>query len=160
EKMAEILNENPRGMAMVRDEAAAIITGANQYKGGKGHDRQVYLKLWAQATLRVDRKSNPDGAPIVAYRPFVAIVGGIQPSVVAGMRDGEGRGAAALDDGFLDRFLFSYPPDLPAVGELWREVSDEAARAWEAAVTRLLSLGMVGELNGPRTESLTMSAAD
>jgi len=31
---------------MVRDEAAAIVTGANQYKGGKGHDRQVYLKLW------------------------------------------------------------------------------------------------------------------
>jgi hypothetical protein len=144
EAMAQVLGENPRGLVMVRDEAAAIVTGLNQYKQGKGHDRQVYLKLWAQATIRVDRKMNPDGAPVVVHRPFVAITGGIQPSVVERLRRGEGAAGGALDDGFLDRFLFAYPKDLKAVGERWLDLSEEAAGAWAHAADRLLSLGMVG----------------
>src|SRR5262249_9248154 len=39
EVLADILAQNPRGVLMIREEAAAIVTGANQYKGGKGHDR-------------------------------------------------------------------------------------------------------------------------
>jgi hypothetical protein len=154
EKMADLLNENARGLMMVRDEAAAIVTGQNQYKGGKGHDRQVYLQLWAQAAIRVDRKNGlKDGAPVIVYRPFVGIIGGIQPSVVDGLRRGEGRGTSLLDDGFLDRFLFNYPPDVRAVGERWREVSPEAVAAWTGAVERLLLLGMVGERTGPRVQA-------
>jgi hypothetical protein len=104
EKMADLLDQNPRGLVMVRDELSALITSMNQYKSGKGHDRQVYLKLWSHETIRVDRKSNPDGMPHMAYRPFLTIVGGIQPDVIDRMR-GESRYGPPPDDGFLDRFL-------------------------------------------------------
>ena len=79
----------------------------------------------------------------------MAITGGIQPAVVDSLRNREGRGVSALDDGFLDRYLFNYPVELPAVGEQWRDVSPEAAAAWTQAVERLLQLGLVGEPNGP-----------
>ncbi len=54
------------------------------------------------------------------------------------------------DDGFMDRFLPSYPVELPAVGEQWREVSQETLDAWSDAVENLLSLGMVEEGDRPR----------
>ena len=98
-------------------EAAAVITGMNQYKGGKGHDRQVYLKLWAQATIRVDRKNNPDGAPVVVYRPFVAICGGIQPGVVDRLRDA-GRPPPSVRAHVLRRRARRLlPSELPPGGE-------------------------------------------
>ena len=53
---------------------------------------------------------------------------------------GERRRSA--DDGFLDRFLFSYPDELPAEGERWKEVSPDASLDWSSAVERLLGLDM------------------
>lgn len=141
EALVQVLSANPRGLCMVRDELSALVTGMNQYKaGGKGSDRQVYLKLWAHSSIRIDRKNNPDGLPIQVRRPFVAVVGGIQPGVVDQLRGEALDGRLPPDDGFLDRFLFSYPASLPAVEENWREVSREAAEAWELAVERLLAL--------------------
>jgi hypothetical protein len=150
EKMTELLSQNERGLLMVRDELAALVLGLNQYKQGKGADRQVYLKLWAHATIRMDRKSNPDGAPITAHRPFLAIVGGIQPGVVDRLRGEAHRGLPPPDDGFLDRFLISYPNELPAAKESWRAVSAQAAADWSNTVEGLLGIRMELEKDGPR----------
>ena len=54
EAMAGLLQDNPRGVLMIQDEMAALVCSLNQYKGGKGYDRQVYLQLWSQGTIRVD----------------------------------------------------------------------------------------------------------
>jgi hypothetical protein len=139
EALAPVLATNPRGVVMLRDELAALVTGLGQYKSGRGDDRQFYLKLWSQGTIRVDRKSRGDEGPIQVCCPFVAVVGGIQPGVLATLR-GDERGRRHADDGFLDRFLFSLPDDLPAAGEQWREVSSDASRAWANAVECLLAL--------------------
>jgi hypothetical protein len=56
EVMATVLGDNFRGVTMARDELSALIAGLNQYKAGRGHDRQVFLKLWSHATVRVDRR--------------------------------------------------------------------------------------------------------
>jgi hypothetical protein len=158
EKMAELLSQNERGLVMVRDELAALVLGLNQYKQGKGADRQMYLKLWAHATIRHDRKSNKDGDPILAYRPFVAIVGGIQPAVVDRLRGESHRGVPPPDDGFLDRFLVSYPDELPAVKESWRRVSEQAAADWSNTVEGLLGIKMEPGKDGPRPWILKLDA--
>ena len=125
EKLACLLAENPRGLCMVRDELAALVTGMDQYKNG-GHDRQVYLKLWSGSSIRVDRKNQSDG-PVIVIRPFLSICGGVQPTVVERFR-GEAQGQARPpDDGWLDRFLFSYPLEPLAIEEQWREVSPQGA---------------------------------
>lgn len=150
ESLGIVLNENPRGVVMVRDELAALVTGMNQYKGGKGSDRQTFLALWSGDPVLIDRKSEKSrrGAPLYVEDPFLGIVGTIQPDVAAGLRGEPVRGASPPDDGFLDRFLIVYPPRLPAVGETWRQVSVEAVADWDAVVERLLGLEMVREEGG------------
>lgn len=56
EALATILAANPRGILMARDEISSWIRGMNQYKGGKGNDRQFYLSCWSGQTALVDRK--------------------------------------------------------------------------------------------------------
>jgi hypothetical protein len=145
ESLGLILSENPRGVLMAKDELMGLVAGMNQYKAGKGHDRQVYLSLWSGDAILIDRKSDRDrdGAPLYVTDPFTAIVGGVQPSVLAGLRGDAGRGPQP-DDGFLDRFLFVYPKELPAAEEQWREVSQKALDDWKDVVDRLLGLEMVG----------------
>jgi hypothetical protein len=142
EALCRVLAENQRGGLMARDELAALVTGMNQYReGGKGSDRQIFLKIWSASTVKVDR-SKFDGIPMTVRRPLLCIVGGIQPQVIEWLR-GEQKGERPPpDDGFFDRFLVSYPSDMPAVGEQWREVPEHSAQAWAMAVEALVSLQM------------------
>jgi hypothetical protein len=138
EALMRTLHGNQRGLIMVRDELSALVAGLNQYKEGKGHDRQVYLKIWSASTIRVDRKSNEGGLPLVVRRPSLSVIGGVQPDVVESFFAGDRN--ERINDGFLDRFLFSYPQDLPAIEEQFREIDDQAAATWGNAVEWLLSL--------------------
>lgn len=156
EAMVRILADNPRGLCMVRDELSALVTGLNQYKdGGKGNDRQVFLKIWSAATIRVDRKSNPDGVPLSVRKPTASIVGGIQPDVIEWFRGEKVGDRPPPDDGFLDRFLISFPNPLPAVGEQWRDISEQASRDWATIVEDLLKQGMRQLEDGTRIPYLT-----
>jgi hypothetical protein len=137
EGLAPILQANPKGVIVVKDELAGLIHSLNQYKGGRGHDRQVLLSMWAGSAVVVDRKS-ADG-PVVIPQPFVAVVGGIQPAVLDTLRTR--RGACILDDGLLDRFLFAYPEPPPVLPERWQVLSERARLSWQSAVSRLLALG-------------------
>lgn len=161
EALAKLMQANPRGGLLALDEIAALVSGLNQYKaGGQGNDRQFILKLWPQATIRIHRAKNEDGLPLVVRRPFLGITGGIQPSVVSAMSAERERGKVAVDDGFLDRWLWAYPGRLPAVGETWREVSEEAQGAWDQAVRWLLDLQPEREEEGkyrPRHVGLSAS---
>lgn len=156
EAMVRILGENPRGLIMVRDELSALITSCDQYKaGGKGSDRQNYLKMWSGSSIKVDRK-NLEGIPISVRRPFLSIVGGIQPSIVSSLRGTQG------DDGFLDRFLISYPDVLPARGADRRSLTQDAKEHWEATVQTLLDLqmGLEEQAYRPRMVHLTTDGWD
>jgi len=95
----------------------------NQYKqGGKGADRQFWLSVHTNQPVSVDRKSSDE--PVIVARPFVSIVGGIQPEVLPDF--GKDRG-----DGLIDRFIPVYPR--PRVGrwtddEISEHVREEYAR--------------------------------
>jgi len=104
EALAVVLEDNPRGVLVARDELSAFVRGMDQYKSHRGSDRQFYLSAWSNSPVAVDRKNLQE--PIFLARPFVGVVGSIQPGVlpelIANCQGREG-------DGFLDRFLFSYP---------------------------------------------------
>jgi putative DNA primase/helicase len=104
EALAVVLEDNPRGVLLARDELSAFVRGMDQYKNHRGSDRQFYLSAWSNSPVSVDRKNLEE--PIFLARPFVGVVGSIQPGVlpelIANRQGREG-------DGFLDRFLFSYP---------------------------------------------------
>jgi hypothetical protein len=113
-------------------------------KGGRGDDRQQYLNLWDGDPIIIDRKSDVqrEGAPLVVNHPFVCIIGTLQPDVVKTMRGERRGGGPPPNDGLLDRFLFSWPAELPAVGEQWREVRPGVIKRWAAVVEALLALSM------------------
>jgi hypothetical protein len=149
ESLGVLLHENPRGLTMIRPELSALFAGMNQYKaGGKGNDRQFFLSLWDGEVLAVDRKSFRDGMPLYIMDPFVALVGSIQPDLLTSMRERTGQNAVA-DDGLLDRFLLSYPADLPVIGEQWREPSEQAITDCADIIEKLLGL-TTQEIEGRR----------
>jgi Protein of unknown function (DUF3987) len=58
ESLSVLLDENTRGLELVRDELAGMLASMNQYKGGGGHDRQWFLELWSHTLSPRDRKSD------------------------------------------------------------------------------------------------------
>ena len=135
---------------VVRDELMGLVAGLNQYKGGKGADRQFYLSLWSGEAIIIDRKSDKSqrGAPLYVRDPFAGLIGTIQPDVLERMRGESVRGVSPPDDGFLDRFAVTFPACLPDIGEEWREVSEEALEDWSTVVRKLLGLAMVAQDDG------------
>lgn len=130
EKLAQFLEDNPRGLLMYWDEMAGWLTSFNQYKaGGKGNDRAHYLSIWDGRSLKVDRKG-PDSPPVFAARPRLSVAGGIQPEVLDELRAGPA-------DGLFDRLLFSYPADPGLAVETFAEVDEAASEAWAAALGQL-----------------------
>jgi Protein of unknown function (DUF3987) len=142
EAFPSILLENPRGLSFIMPELTALTGGLNQYKM-KGNDKQTLLNLWDGAPIRIDRKGQAEGKTFVRVpHPFGAIVGALTPSGLKLLR-GETNKRQAPDDGFLDRFLFAYPEDVPAEGEGWKDVSQDVIERWDLTVKKLLNLKMV-----------------
>src|SRR5205823_5783661 len=88
-----------RGLLIIRDELSAWVKSLNQYRGGKGSDKQFYLSAWNSAAIAVDRQ----GKTTLIDHPFLAVVGCIPPEVLPDLDDESGR-----EDGFLHRLLFTY----------------------------------------------------
>ncbi|MGQ9532565.1 MAG: DUF3987 domain-containing protein [Desulfotomaculales bacterium] len=119
EALAESLSYNPHGLLLLLDELSGWVNGLNQYKGGRGSDREAYLSFWNCTTAKINRKNKP---PIILERPFVAVTGCLVPSALKTLTAEYG------EDGFIHRILFAYP-DFAA--SPWQE-GTISARAWEA----------------------------
>jgi hypothetical protein len=140
EAMDALMGQNPRGLLQVLDEASTLTSSMNQYRGGKGSDRQWYMSTWSGQARIVDRKGNADLVPIRVPYPFLSLVGGMVPDMIGSFCDEQGR-----HDGFLDRILFAYPDQVPKVG--WREdgVADDVAADWSEIVSRLQARPLIVE---------------
>lgn len=121
EAQIELMAHNPRGMLRVVDEVAEVIGALNQYKGGRGADRQQLLTLWSGGTVYRDRIKQK--APVVVDDPTCSIAGGMQPSKVTSFLSG--------DDGMSQRWLLAYYPNTktsfgedanPVIIELWNSL--------------------------------------
>jgi hypothetical protein len=135
EALAVVLQANPHGVALIRDELTAWVASLDQYKAkGRGTDRQFFLAAWAGEPVSVHRKNQDDG-PVFVPHPFVTVVGCLPPDMLSRLR-----GEKNLSDGFLDRDLFTYPEPMPIVAENWRCVSDEGTDAWKQTLEYLWAL--------------------
>jgi hypothetical protein len=130
ESLAPRLRDNPHGLYLIQDELAGWVASFNQYKGGKGNDRQKYLQMWNNETISVDRKSSDE--PEIVPRPFITIFGGIQPGRLGVLADNRG-------DGFFDRFLVAYPKDHIARPGA-EETSPEAEKSYHGLIRSLYDL--------------------
>jgi hypothetical protein len=149
ERLADILHENRRGLLIIKDELSGWLGAMNQYKqGGKGADRQFWLSVHTNQPVVVDRKSLEE--PVIVARPFVSVVGGIQPEVLPDF--GKDRG-----DGLIDRFIPVYPK--PQIGR-WTddEISENVHEEYKATLRRLYKLRHANEDEDPFPSRVPMTS--
>ena len=121
EALAVLLQQNPRGLLMVRDELAGWFN-FDRYAGGKGGgDAAKWLEMFGGRPMVVDRKT---GGTLYVPRAAVSIAGGIQPETLRRALGQEHR-----DNGLAARLLLTCPPRKP---KRWTEADVNATT--EAAV--------------------------
>lgn len=96
-----IMQNNPRGCLLIREELIGWIKSMNQYRAGD--DGETWLEIWDNKFITVDRKDYT----IAIERAFMSVIGGIQPAIIQSL-------AADNRDsnGAIPRFLFAYPEQL------------------------------------------------
>jgi hypothetical protein len=131
EAIALRLRDQPRGLIVALDELSGLFGAMNQYKSGKGNDRESYLAFYDAGVAKVDRKSATPPTLFIP-RALVSITGATQPSTLARCL-----GAAEFDSGMAARFLFASPPPRQAK---WTgaEMPDEVRAGWRDLVTSLV----------------------
>jgi hypothetical protein len=152
EALVGILEDNPRGLLVYKDELTGWVRSMDQYKGGKGSDRQHWLSFWSGDEVVVDRKSRM-GEPIIVAKPFVSLFGGIQPAML-------GELGAGTEDGLMDRFLFAYPAPRQVrftEDEISREVEERYAALYDGLANLTLATDEHGDPN-PKPLKLTRDA--
>ncbi|MBA3754002.1 MAG: DUF3987 domain-containing protein, partial [Nitrospira sp.] len=139
ERLAGLLKENPKGIAIVRDELSAWVGSMNQYRGGRGADREFFLSAYSAFMLTVDRQAKP---PLIVEHPFLSVVGNIPPDVLPELSH-----EASREDGFVHRLIFSCPA---SVSVRWTEyaVPDETMTAYRTRIEDLFAL-RDGEVANP-----------
>jgi len=148
ERLADILNENRRGLLITKDELSGWLGAMNQYKqGGKGADRQFWLSVHTNQPVTVDRKSADE--PVIVAHPWISVIGGIQPEVLPDF--GKDRG-----DGLIDRFIAVYPK--PRVGR-WTddEISDPVREGYARTIGSLYKLRHANDDEDPFPSRVPMT---
>lgn len=131
EKLGELMNENPRGILMFRDELVGLLCSWD--REDRKQDRAFYLEAWngfgSFTTDRIGRGT------IDIQNCCVSILGGIQPSKLMGYLQQAQSDVA--NDGMVQRFQLLVYPDEPQEWKLvdrWPD-KEAKARAWEVLKT-------------------------
>jgi DNA polymerase I-like protein with 3'-5' exonuclease and polymerase domains len=105
EKLAQLLEDNPKGLLVARDELGGWLTSFQRYKGKSGgSDLQNWLELYQAGTIQYDRKTG-DRPVVFVQHAAVSVAGGIQPGVLARVLTPE-----YMDAGLGARILMAMPP--------------------------------------------------
>ena len=133
EKLGALLQENPLGLLLIRDELAAWIGAFDRYAaGGKGSDCPAWLSMYDACPVTIDRKSV--ASALFVERAAVSVLGSIQPRTLARVF-----GRAEREAGLLARVVLAYPPDRPS---MWTEADlpEAVAARWAELIQGLLSI--------------------
>lgn len=99
--------QDKKGILATFDELAGLFAGLNQYKGGRGSDKQELLSFYDGNGFSVARKSGD----IRAENCLLSIFGGIQPEILKGLLNS--KSGISDGDGQWARFIFCNQPPTP-----------------------------------------------
>jgi hypothetical protein len=157
EALAPILQDNPRGVLMGRDELSGWLAGFDKYsskKSGASSDVPKWLEIYNCESITIDRKTGePQDRHMYIKRPSVSITGGIQPGILARCLTDEHK-----ENGLQSRLLMTYPP---RGKKQWRD--DELSEATEQAYAKMvqdlfLLQGDTDSAGEARPATLTLTA--
>lgn len=151
EALVPKLNENPRGLLLIRDELAGWLGSMDKYSGGSGGDSASWLEVFGGRSITVDRITR---STLFVESASVSICGGIQPGIIKKSMDKKLR-----DSGMLARFLIANPP---RQAKQWREedvpedIQEQVAEVFDGLFA--LKMGSAGD--GQPTPSLIWLEGD
>jgi hypothetical protein len=130
EALLEIHQHNPRGLGLYMDELMGFLNNFNRYS--QGSEQETWLTIWSGKPLIQDRKS---GEPVNIPSPSVSVVGTIQNGLLGQLAQGN-----RSVNGFMDRILFAFPPNL--VKDYWSEteIDPMVAEEWEKYIANLFEI--------------------
>jgi DNA polymerase I-like protein with 3'-5' exonuclease and polymerase domains len=108
EKLAGLLDDNPRGLLLYRDEIAGWLDSFTKYKGSSGaSDEPNWLQMFRADFLCYDRKTGEKTTVFIPHAA-VSIVGTIQPAVLK-----RKMAKGLFESGLPARILLAMPPRTP-----------------------------------------------
>jgi hypothetical protein len=150
EGLAPILEQNPRGVLLDRDELSGWFD-FDRYSGGRGGaEVGRWLSIYDAGQLTVDRKHS---GTIYVPSAAVSITGGIQPKTLARVV-----GSRHVDNGLLQRFILAAPPRRPKALPT-ADVGFATMAGMESMFDTLLA-ARPGDDGGPKVLDLEPDAAD
>lgn len=130
ECLINLLNENPDGLMMFRDELTGWLR--NLDKPGKEGDRQFYLEAWNGNGSGFDYDTFTHGH-LHCESLCLSILGSIQPGPLSHLIADAAKGGGG-DDGMVQRFQLLVYPDSPGV---WRNIDRWPDTEAKARVRRI-----------------------
>ena len=157
EKVVAVLEDNPRGVLLLRDELAGWLGLFRRYKDAQGGtDLPNWLEMHRAGPVVVDRKTG-DKPSLFVPHAAVSVTGGIQPDTLARCMTAE-----HLEAGLAARVLLSMPPRRLKVwseNEVHPELAEEYARVIAALAVLPLDRDSSGD-EGPFALRLTPEAKE
>jgi hypothetical protein len=132
EALVRLLSMHGNGLLQYRDELKGWLGNMNRYAGGGGSDRQFWLEAYQGGVYNVDRVKYQ--VPLTIPYLSVGVIGGIQPDVLADLLKG-------ANDGFMGRFLWTWPNPVPGFSIVRDAVANGRQRT---ALQRIFDLDMSG----------------
>lgn len=99
EALIDLHQESKNSVGVFKDELAGWLKDMNKYRAGS--DLEFWLSSWSGKSYNSNRKTAKSS---FVDKPFVPVLGGIQPSIFNSFYTDENK-----DNGFMDRMLLCYP---------------------------------------------------
>lgn len=99
EALVDLHQESDNAVGVFKDELAGWLKDMNKYRAGS--DLEFWLSCWSSKSVSMNRKTAKSS---FVERPFIPVLGGIQPTVFNSFSTEENK-----ENGFMDRMLLSYP---------------------------------------------------
>jgi len=142
EALGLLFANNPRGLALTRDELSAFFGSFGAYKGGRGADEATYLEFYNAAPVKVNRAS---GKRIYVPSAALTIFGTCQPAVFLRAIGVHGHGSNQVENGLAARFIIAAPEPRP---KRWRESKPFETRHYHAMIAKLLAVPLQRNAEG------------
>ena len=133
EGLCKILEDNSAGLCLWSDELANWLGSMDKYRKG-GNDVGTWLSIFNAQPIFVNRKGVDD--KITIARPFVNVIGSIQPKVFAKYFSGQLR-----HNGLLSRILVIFNDDQDKMPyDSYMDVPEELVERWRNLIDTILDL--------------------
>ena len=128
EALVDMHQENDNSLGVFKDELAGWLKDMNKYRAGS--DLEFWLSTWSGKSVNVNRMSR---AGSFVDKPFIPVLGGIQPSIFNNLITEETK-----ENGFMDRLLLAYP-DVKAEYYIEKELDYESIRWYSESITHFFN---------------------